>query len=149
MPVPEFRTMDQVLAASVAARHFQLTLVLLFAAVALLLACLGIYGVVSYSAAQRTGEMGIRAALGAQRSTLLLMVMAQGMAPVAAGILGGVAAAVAMGRLLANLLFGVGVADPFTLAGVVVVLALSGLAACYAPARRAARIDPAEALRHE
>lgn len=149
MPVPEFRTMDQVLAASVAARHFQLTLVLLFGAVALLLACLGIYGVVSYSAAQRTGEMGIRAALGAQRSTLLRMVMAQGMAPVAAGILGGVAAAVAMGRLLANLLFGVGIADPFTLAGVVVVLALAGLAACYAPARRVARIDPAEALRHE
>jgi putative ABC transport system permease protein len=149
LPLPEVRTMDERLAESVAPRRFQMTLVLLFAAAALLLASLGIYGVVSYSVGQRTGEIGIRMALGAQPGSISGMVLRQGMAPVAAGLAAGVAGALALGRLLGSLLFGVKATDPATIAGVAALLAAVAAVASWAPARRATRIDPAQALRGE
>jgi putative ABC transport system permease protein len=149
MPAPELRTMDELMAANVAPRRFQMMLVLLFAAAALLLASLGIYGVVSYSVGQRTGEMGIRMALGAQPGAISGMVLRQGMAPVAAGLVAGVAAALGLGRLLGSLLFGVNAADPATVASVVTILAAVAALASWVPARRATRIDPAVALRGE
>ena len=149
MPAPEVRTMEELLAASVAPRRFQMTLVLLFAVAALLLASLGIYGVVSYSVGQRTSEMGIRMALGAQPGAISGMVLRQGMAPVAAGLAAGAAGALGMGRLLGSLLFGVEAADPATMAGVALLLAAVAALASWVPARRATRIDPAVALRGE
>jgi putative ABC transport system permease protein len=149
LPLPEVQTMDERLAESVAPRRFQMTLVLLFAAAALLLASLGIYGVVSYSVGQRTSEMGIRMALGALPGTISSMVLRQGMAPVAVGLAAGVAGALALGRLLGALLFGVKAADPATIGGVAVLLAAVAAMASYIPARRATRIDPAAALREQ
>lgn len=149
MPAPEVRTMEERMADSVAPRRFQMTLVLLFGAAALLLASLGIYGVMAYSVGHRTGEMGIRMALGAQPGTIAGMVLRQGMAPVAAGLVAGVAGALALGRFLGSLLFGVKAVDPVTMASVAVVLAGVAAAATWVPARRATRIDPAGALRGE
>ena len=149
MPVPAFRTMRQIVSASVAQREFQLTLVLLFAGVGLLLACLGIYGVVAYSVEQRRGEMAIRMALGATGAGLRTMVLRQGLAPVVAGLAIGVAGAIAMGRLLQGMLFGVSIADPLTIASVAGVLLIVAGAACYVPAMRATRADPLGALRYE
>jgi putative ABC transport system permease protein len=126
-----------------------MTLVLLFSVSALLLASLGIYGVVSYSVGQRTGEMGIRMALGAQPGAISGMVLRQGMTPVVAGLAAGVAGALALGRLLGSLLFGVKATDPATIAGVAVMLAAVAALASWVPARRATRIDPAVALRGE
>ncbi len=149
MPVPAMRTMDQMVAESVAPRRFQMMLVLLFAAAALLLAGLGVYGVVSYSVGRRTNEMGIRMALGAEPGRILRMVLRQGMAPVAAGLSAGVAASPALGRVFGSLLFGVSASDPATLAAVMALLASVAAAAICIPARRAVRIDPARALREE
>jgi predicted permease len=149
MPVPAFRTMEEVVATSVAPRRFQMTLVLLFAAAALLLASLGIYGVISYSVGQRAPEMGIRIALGAAPGRIRRMVLWQGLAPVAAGLAAGIAASLALGRLLASLLFGVAAGDPLTVAGVVMLLTVVAAAATYVPAHRATRVDPARALRQE
>lgn len=149
LPVPQFRTMQQIVSASVAERRFQLSLVLLFSGTALLLACLGIYGVVSYSVAQRRNEMGIRIALGATGANLSAMVLRQGLSPVTIGLAAGLAAALAVGRILSGLLFGVSFADPLTLALVAVVLMLVAAAACYFPARGATRTDPLIALRYE
>jgi putative ABC transport system permease protein len=149
MPVPAFRTMEEVVATSVAPRRFQMTLVLLFAGAALLLASLGIYGVISYSVGQRAPEMGIRIALGAAPGRIRRMVLRQGLAPVAAGLVAGIAASLALGRLLASLLFGVVAGDPLTVAGVVILLTFVAAAATYVPAHRATRVDPARALRQE
>jgi putative ABC transport system permease protein len=149
MPVPAVRTMDDLVDASVAQRRFQMTLVLLFAGAALLLASLGIYGVVSYAVGQRTGEMGIRMALGAQPAGIRALILRQGLTPVAAGLAVGIAGSLAMGRLLANLLFGTGAADPATIGGVAGVLLAVSAIATYLPARRATRVDPAAALREE
>jgi len=149
MPVPAFRTMRQIVSASVAQRQFQLTLVLLFAGIGLVLASLGIYGVVSYSVEQRRGEMGIRLALGATTSGLRAMVLRQGMTPVGIGLAAGIAGALAIGRLLQGLLFGVGAGDPLTIALVTSVLLGVGAAACYVPAARVTRTDPLTALRYE
>ena len=149
LPVPAFRTMDDVVAASVAPRRFQMTLVLLFAAAALLLASLGIYGVVAYSVGQRSAEMGIRMALGAAPGSIRRMVLRQGLTPVAAGLAAGVIGSLALARLLANLLFGVSGGDPLTLSSVVGILTLVAAAATYIPAHRATRVDPASALRQE
>jgi putative ABC transport system permease protein len=143
------RTISEVLDESVAQRRFQMILVASFAATALLLACLGIYGVVSYSVARRTGEIGIRAALGARPGNLYGLILRQGMVPVAAGLALGVAAALAVGRMLASFLFEVRARDPFTIAAVSALLAAIAIAACLVPALRAARVEPTRALRYE
>ena len=149
VPPANLRTMDQVAGRSLAQRRFQVLLVLLFAGGALLLAGLGIYGVVSYTVTRRTNEFGIRLALGAGAPALYRMVLAQGMTPVALGLAAGLAGALAAGRALAGLLFEVKPADPVTFAAVAMVLAAVALAACMRPAIRAARTDPLSALRYE
>lgn len=149
VPVPELRTMREVLAESLAQRRFQMLLALAFAATALLLAALGIYGVVSYSVARRRNEMGVRMALGARARDLYGLVMWQAMRPVVAGLLAGVAGALVAGRLLASLLYEVSPRDPATMAVVAGILLAVALAACLVPARRAARVAPLEALRYE
>jgi len=149
LPVPRFRTMDQVVDESVAQRHFQLNLVLLFACAALLLAAMGVYGVVSQTVIQRTGEIGIRMALGATRQSVWGMVVRQGLAPVVGGLAVGLGAAVAAARLVSDMLFGVLATDSLTFAAVAVVLLSAAGAACYVPARRATRVDPLVALRYE
>jgi ABC-type antimicrobial peptide transport system permease subunit len=147
LPIPAIRTMEEVVDRSLAQRKFQLTLVVVFAVSALLVATLGIYGVVSYSVARRRREIGIRMALGAQPFQLLRLVMRQGMTPVVLGLAAGVAAAFAIGRAIRGLLFGVQPTDPLTIAGVAVVLLAAGALACLIPAGRAARTDAIAALR--
>ncbi len=149
VPIGDVRTMEQVVAGSLGQRRFQLGLVLLFAASALLVACVGIYGVVSEAVARRTNEIGIRVAMGASAAEIRRMVLRQGLAPVAAGLVVGIAGSLALGRVLNALLFGVRANDPPTLAAAAGLLALVALVACYAPARRATRIDPVTALRYE
>ena len=149
LPVPPFKTMQDIVSASVAEKKFQLTLVLVFAAIALVLACLGIFGVVSYTVAQRRGEMGIRLALGATAGNLRAMVIRQGLAPVVVGLAFGIGAALALGRIMEGLLFGVTASDPWTLIGVSCLLIGVATAACYFPARRVSRADPLSALRYE
>jgi hypothetical protein len=149
LPVPQFRTMQDIVSASVAERKFQLSLVLAFAGIAVVLACLGIFGVVSYTVAQRRGEMGIRLALGATAGNLRTMVVRQGLAPVVVGLACGIAGALAMARVLEGLLFGVKATDPWTLGGVAAVLIGVAAAACYVPAMRVSRADPLSALRYE
>ena len=137
VPVPRVRTMAQVVSAATAARHFQLILLGVFAAMALVTASVGIYGVISQSLASRTGEIGIRMALGAQPGDVHRMVLREGLTPVAAGLAIGLVAAVAAGRAAAGLLFQVRPGDPVTLAAVAVVLGLVAVVACMVPARRA------------
>ena len=147
--VPRMRTMQEILSAGVAERRFQLTLVLVFAGAALALASFGIFGVVSYTTAQRRNEMGIRLALGATASDVRGLVVRQGIAPVAAGLGAGLLASLALGRTMAGLLYGVRAVDPATLAVVAAVLLAVAAAACYVPAFRASRADPLAALRYE
>jgi len=149
LAVQNIQTMQEVVGSSVATRKFQSTLLLAFAVSALLVATLGIYGVVSYSAAQRRNEIGIRMALGAQRSELLRLVIWQGMIPVVIGLAAGVAAALFLARIIRGLLFEVQPADPLTIMGVTVVLLVAGILACLIPARRAAGSDAIQALRFE
>jgi putative ABC transport system permease protein len=120
-----------------------------FALVALLMAALGVYGVVAFVVSRRTREVGIRMALGARAADVLRLVLRQGMAPVLIGLAAGLVASLALGRLSAGLLFGVPPHDPPTLAAAAAVLTAAALLACALPARRAARIDPAQALRDE
>ena len=141
--------MEDVVDGSLAQRRFQLTIMGVFAGCALLVASLGIYGVVAYSVARRRNEIGIRMALGARRSQLLGMVIRQGMAPVVAGLAAGVAAAIFLSRAIRGLLFGVQPADPMTIIGVAAVLLVVGALACLIPARRAACTDAIDALRFE
>ena len=126
-----------------------MSLVLLFAVAATLLASLGIYGVVSYSVAQRTNEMGIRVALGARPASITGLVLRQGLLPVAAGLIAGVVGSAALGRILGSLLFGVSAWDPTTIGVVVALLSAVAVAATYFPARRATHVDPLMALRYE
>lgn len=149
LPVPQFQTMEQLVDESVAQRRFQMNLILLFAAAALVLASLGIYGVVSYSVALRSNEMGIRMALGARGADILKMVVLRAMAPVAFGLSGGLVASLAAGRLLSGLLLGVAAVDAVTIGCVVMTLAALAALASFIPARRATRVDPATALRYE
>ncbi|MEO7142526.1 MAG: ABC transporter permease [Bryobacteraceae bacterium] len=149
LAVSHIRSMDQVEAHSTARNDFNTLLLTIFAAAALLLAAIGIYGLMAYTVAQRTQEIGIRIALGAGAGQLRNMVMRQGMTLAAIGIAIGVAAAFGLTRLLASLLFGVKASDPFVFVSVAVILGLVALVASYIPARRATRIDPLVALRYE
>jgi predicted permease len=149
VPIVALESMKKIVSASVAPRRFQMSLLLLFAGCALFLASLGIYGVIAYSVAQRRQELGIRSALGARVSDLQRMVLRQGMTPVLAGLIGGILAAIATGRLVESLLFGVRPLDA-TVLGIVTILVLTvALVACYLPARNAAKVDPTVALRYE
>ncbi len=149
IPVPEERTLAQILSESVARRRFQMMLVVLFAIAALALAVFGTYGVVSYAVARRRSEIGIRLALGAGRTRVLLLVLRQGMTPVFVGLAGGALAAAAIGSYLSTLLFDVSPHDPATFAITAVVLLAVSALACWIPARRAAGVNPLDAIRYE
>jgi ABC-type antimicrobial peptide transport system permease subunit len=141
--------MQEVVNASVSTRRITLILLGLFSGLALVLAAIGIYGVISYSVAQRAREIGIRMALGAQHRDVLRLVMAQGGKISIAGIVIGSAAALGLTRLMAKLLYSVSAVDPATFAVGAFMLGLIAMAACYIPARRTLRVDPLVALRHE
>ncbi|MGH9830711.1 MAG: FtsX-like permease family protein, partial [Blastocatellia bacterium] len=149
LPAPATSTMDKIVAQSLAQPEFRAVLALIFAGVALSLAALGIYGVLSHAVAERTHEIGIRMALGASRTDVLKMVLGQGLALAVGGTAAGLCGAIAATRLVASLLFGVHPNDPVTLAAVTLFLATIALAACYIPAHRATRVDPSTALRYE
>jgi putative ABC transport system permease protein len=148
-PVSNVRTMDQVFAAAISAERFQALMLGLFAALALVLACVGLYGVISYSVVQRTHEIGVRMALGAQPVDVLRLVIRQGMLLTFAGLVAGIVAGTFVTRVLTDMLFGVTPRDPLTFVGVPVLLLVVAFLACYVPARRATRIDPLIALRYE
>lgn len=147
LPIPTFRTLEHVVDDSVAQRRFQRNMTLIFAMTALVMASLGIYGVVSYSVALRTTEMGIRMAFGARATTIMGMTLRQGLLPVVAGLAAGLVASFAAGGLLAGMLYGIVATDPVTTSAVVLVLVVVGAVASFMPARRATRVDPLTALR--
>nr|MDQ3310373.1 FtsX-like permease family protein [Gemmatimonadota bacterium] len=149
IPEPETRSMREVVAASVAPQRFNAVLMGAFAALALVLTAVGIYGVISYSVRHRTREIGVRMALGARQGEVLGMVLRQGMLLVLAGAGIGLLAAFALTRFLASMLYGVGTTDPLTFLAVTLLLVAVSLLACYLPARRATRVDPMSALRAE
>jgi putative ABC transport system permease protein len=148
-PLSGIQPMEEVIAGSIAPRRFNMLLLGIFAALALMLAAVGIYGVISYTVAQRTREIGVRMALGARRSDVIKLVVRQGMSLALAGMGAGLAASFALTRLMANLLFGVSPSDPLTFGVIASLLGSVALLACYLPARRATRVDPLVALRSE
>jgi predicted permease len=143
------QTMDEIIAQTISERRFSMILLGAFAAVALLLAMIGVYGVISYSVERRTNEIGIRMALGAERSTVFRLVLGEGMRLAVIGAVVGIVAALALTRLLLSMLFGVSAHDPLTFAAVALVLSVVAAVACWIPAWRATRVDPMIALRHE
>ena len=145
----ETKPLEQVVAESLADRQFSMILLGVFAALALLLSSIGIYGVISYVVGQRTHEIGIRMALGAQPGHVLRLMLGEGMRMALVGVAIGIVAALGLTQLMTNMLFGVSAADPITFCGVALVLAGVALTACYIPARRAMRVDPMVALRYE
>ncbi|HVA16703.1 MAG TPA: ABC transporter permease [Candidatus Dormibacteraeota bacterium] len=149
LPVANVMTMDELLSDTLGPRRFSAVLISVFAALALLLAAVGIYGVMSYMVGKRTNEIGIRMALGAQPRDVLRLIVAHGMKLAIFGIGIGIAGALALTRLMSSLLFGVSATDPLTFAGVAILLTIVALLACYIPARRAMRVDPMVALRYE
>jgi predicted permease len=149
LPVAHVRTMDQVVIESTARNEFNMTLLSIFAGIALLLAAIGIYGLMAYTVQQRTQEIGIRMALGAQPGDVLRMVLRHGLLLCIVGIAAGISGAFAVIRLMKSLIFGVSPTDPVTFVGVAVLLAAVTFAACWIPARKASRVDPMVALRHE
>jgi putative ABC transport system permease protein len=148
-PVSNIRTMEQLIASSIAQPRFQTLLLALFAAVALILSAVGIYGLLSYTVNQRTHEIGVRLALGAQTGDVLKLVVGQGVKIVLVGIIVGLGAAFALTRVIAGLLFGVSATDPVTFIGIATLLFVVAMLACYLPARRATKVDPMAALRSE
>ena len=143
------QTLDEVLASSLAARRLSMILLAAFAVLALLLSCIGIYGVISYVVGQRTREIGMRMALGANRADVMRLVLGEGLKMALIGLGAGLAAALGLTRLMASQLFGVTPQDPLTFGAVAVVLMLVAVLACYLPARRAVQVDPMVALRYE
>lgn len=148
-PIDVMQTMNDALFRALAPRRLSLILVTSFAGLALLLSAIGIFGMIAYAVSQRTHEFGVRLALGAAPQDVLRLVLGEGFKIVTAGVFVGIAAAFALTRFMRTLLYGVRPNDPWTLAGVAVLFALVALAACYIPARRASRVDPVVALRHE
>ena len=149
MPIAKVRTMEQVMSEATARQNFNMVLLTVFAGIALLLAAIGIYGLMSYAVEQRTHEFGIRMALGAARSDMLRMVVLHGMRMAVAGVVIGLAAAYGLTRLIESMLFGVHANDPLTFAFVAAILTAVALLASYVPARRATKVDPIIALRYE
>jgi len=149
IPVSQVQTMEHVVSASITQPRFNLFLLGLFSTVAMLLSAAGIYGVTAYTVTQRTHELGIRLALGAQVGDVLKMIVSQGMAVIVVGLVLGLGSAFALMRLLRSLLFGVGENDPVTFVAITVLLFVVALLACYIPARRATKVDPLTALRAE
>jgi ABC-type antimicrobial peptide transport system permease subunit len=149
LPVARVRPMSEVVGTSIQQQNFNMLLLTIFGAIALVLAAIGIYGLMSYSVEQGTRDIGVRLALGAERGTILRMVVGRGMLLAGIGLAAGLAAAFAASRLLARMLYGVKPGDPATYALVAAVLGGIALVACYLPARRATRVDPIIALRAE
>ena len=147
LPILAMRTMREIVSSTVGERQFQMMLTSVFAVLALLLGAVGLYGVVSYSVACSTRDIGLRMALGALRTDVIRWVFSHGMQPVLVGLLAGLVGAVAVARALRSLLFEVAPTDPLALGVVSLVLLLTSGLACYLPARRAARVDPVVALR--
>jgi len=148
-PISDVRTMDERIGRSLAGRRFNMVLLAIFASLALTLAGIGIYGIVAYSVTERTHEIGVRLALGAQRRDVMAMIVAQGMVMAVIGAAVGVVAALLLTRVMSSLLFGVSAADPVTFAAIPVLLGAVAFVACWVPARRATRVDPLVALRTE
>ena len=149
LPVDTVSTMDEILSGTLSPRRFSVILISIFAALALVLAAIGIYGVMSYMVGRRVGEIGLRVALGAQPRDVLRLIVGNGARLSLIGIAIGAAGALALTRLMSSLLYGVSARDPVTFAAVAILLAVVALAACYIPARRAMRVDPMVALRYE
>jgi putative ABC transport system permease protein len=149
IPVTKLRPMTDVMSASLAAQRFNMTLMGIFAAVALALAAIGIYGVISYSVTQRTHEIGIRMALGAETGDVLRGVLREGLLLAGIGVAIGIGAAFALTRVMSSLLFGVSTTDPVTFVSISLILIGVALGATFIPARRATKVDPMIALRYE
>ena len=141
--------MEEVRSASVSVRRFNMALLSLFAGLALVLAAIGIYGVIAYQVTQRTHEIGVRMALGAERQDILRLVLREGLSLVAVGIVIGLIAGLALTRLLENYLYEMKVMDPFAFTSTAILILFVALLACAIPARRAAKVDPMVALRYE
>jgi putative ABC transport system permease protein len=148
-PTAEIASLDQMVSRSTATRRFNMTMLSAFAALALVLALVGIYGLTAYAVTQRTREMGLRMAIGAVPRDLVRMLLAENLVLMAVGVAVGLAGALAATRVLQSMLFEVSTTDAVTFVGAAVLLALVAVAATYLPARRAAKVDPMEALRHE
>jgi putative ABC transport system permease protein len=149
VPIPTMKTMAEIVSASVAQRRFQLFLILFFAGLALVLALFGVYGVISYSVARQTAEIGLRMAIGAVPAQIVRTMLLRSLMPVALGLILGLAVATAGIPVLRSLLFGVSPTDPSTLFAVICLVGVTSSLACYVPARRAARLDPVSALRYD
>lgn len=145
----KIQTMNDLVSESLSPQRFTMLLLAAFAGLALLLATVGIYSVISYSVSRRTHEIGIRVSLGASRADVLRLVLRQGMMLAALGLVIGIIGALALSRLMSAVVYGITASDPLTFLAVSLLLACVALLACYIPARRAMRVDPAVALRHE
>lgn len=146
---PRFETFSQIYSAALGSRKFNVVLVGFFGIMALLLAAIGVFGVMAYSVSRRTREIGVRVALGARSRDVLGMILGQGLRTILIGIAIGLAGCLLLTRTLQSMLFGITATDPLTFAGVILILMMTALLACYLPARRAAKIDPMAALRYE